>query len=215
MKIISVNVGKQDEIVWRGRAVKTGIFKVPMMGSVSVTTLGIAGDVQMDRAVHGGEDKALYLYPVEHYEKWRSELPPGTLERFGYGAFGENLSIEGLLESEVYVGDELLIGSTRCIVKSPRIACYKLATKLGVNDMLKRFGPSGRSGFYLSVVEEGRLTTGDEILFGERAGDAISIADLNRLLTTDPHNHTLLEAALACFDLPKDTRDYLVSMQAS
>ena len=215
MKIISVNVGKQDEISWCGRAVKTGIFKVPVMGSVSVTKLGLEGDVQMDRAVHGGEDKALYAYPSEHYDRWRSELPSGTLERFGYGAFGENLTIEGLMEDEVCVGDELIIGSARFLVKSPRIACYKIATKLGVGDMLKRFGPSGRSGFYLSVVEEGEVAVGNKVVFGARADDTISIADLNRLLTTDPHNHKLLEAALASFDLPKDTRDYLVSTQGT
>ena len=215
MKVISVNVGKQDEISWCGRAVKTGIFKVPVMGSVSVTKLGLEGDVQMDRAVHGGEDKALYAYPSEHYDRWRSELPSGTLERFGYGAFGENLTIEGLMEDEVCVGDELIIGSARFLVKSPRIACYKIATKLGVGDMLKRFGPSGRSGFYLSVVEEGEVAVGDAIAFGARADDTINIADLNRLLTTDPHNRPLLEAALASFDLPKDTRDYLVSTQGS
>ncbi len=215
MKVISVNVGKKDQISWRGNSVSTGIFKVPVMGVVHAAKLGLDGDVQIDRTVHGGLDRAVYVYPSEHYELWRSELPSGTLERFGYGAFGENLTIEGLMEDEVCVGDELIIGSARFLVKSPRIACYKLATKLGVGDMPKRFGASGRSGFYLSVEEEGELSMGNAIAFGARADDTISIADLNRLLTTDSHNHTLLEAALASFDLSKDTRDYLVSTQGT
>ncbi|MEO5861602.1 MAG: MOSC domain-containing protein [Burkholderiales bacterium] len=215
MKIISVNVAQVEQISYRGRQVKTGIFKIPAMNPVRVTRLGLANDVQVDKAVHGGVDRAVYAYPIEHYAAWRTELRPGVLERFGYGAFGENLTIEGLLENEVCVGDELTIGSAKLMVQSPRIACFKLATKLGIADMPRRFGVSGRSGFYLRVVEEGAVKSGDEIVIASRADDAISVADFNRLLTTDPHEHKLLEAALATFDLPKDQRDYLVSTQGA
>jgi MOSC domain-containing protein YiiM len=215
MKIISVNVAQIEEISYRGKQVKTGIFKIPAMNAVRITELGFANDVQVDKAVHGGVDRAAYAYPIEHYAAWRAALGPGVLERFGYGAFGENLTIEGLLESEVCVGDELKIGSASFMVQAPRIACYKLATKLGIGDMPKRFGASGRSGFYLRVMEEGEVKAGDEIVIMSRADDAISVADLNRLLTTDPHNHDLLEQALATFELPKDQRDYLVSTQST
>lgn len=214
MKIISVNVAQVEEISYRGRRVKTGIFKIPVMNPVRVNKAGLQGDVQVDKAVHGGFDKAVYAYPIEHYAAWRTALGAGVLERFGYGAFGENLTIEGLLENELSVGDELKIGSASFMVQAPRI-CYKLATKLGIGDMPKRFGASGRPGFYLRVVEEGEVKSGDEIVIISRADEAISVADLNRLLTTDPHNHALLEAALATFELPKDQRDYLISMQAT
>ena len=215
MKIISVNAAQVEEIAYRGRLVKTGIFKIPVMNPMRVTKVGLNGDVQADKAVHGGFDKAVYAYPIEHYAPWRTELGPGVLERFGYGAFGENLTIQGLLENEVCVGDELKIGSANFMVQAPRIACFKLAAKLGIGDMPRRFGASGRSGFYLRVVEEGELKSGDEIVITSRADDAISVADLNRLLTTGPHDHALLEAALATFDLPKDQRDYLISTQGA
>ena len=215
MKIISVNVAQIEEITYRGKQVKTGIFKIPVMNAVRVTKSGLESDVQVDKAVHGGSDKAVYAYPIEHYAAWRTVLGPGVLERFGYGAFGENLTIEGLLEHELRVGDELKIGSANFMVQAPRIACFKLASKLGIGDMPRRFGEAGRSGFYLRVIEEGEVKTGDEIVITSRADDAISVADLNRLLTTDPHNHELLEAALATFELPKDQRDYLVSTQGT
>ncbi len=215
MKVISVNRAQVEEISYRGKQVKTGIFKIPAMNAVRVTKLGLENDVQIDRAVHGGFDKAVYAYPIEHYAAWRTALGPGVLEQFGYGAFGENFTIEGLLEHEVRVGDELKIGSANFIVQSPRIACFKLATKFGIGDMPRRFGEAGKPGFYLRVIEEGEVKTGDDIVFTSRADDAISVADLNRLLTIDPHNHQLLEAALATFELPKDKRDYLVSTQGT
>lgn len=215
MKVISVNRAQVEEISYRGKQVKTGIFKIPAMNAVRVTKLGLENDVQVDRAVHGGFDKAVYAYPIEHYAAWRTALGPGVLEQFGYGAFGENFTIEGLLEHEVRVGDELKIGSANFIVQSPRIACFKLATKFGIGDMPRRFGEAGKPGFYLRVIEEGEVKTGDDIVFTSRADDAISVADLNRLLTIDPHNHQLLEAALATFELPKDKRDYLVSTQGT
>jgi MOSC domain-containing protein YiiM len=215
MKVISVNRAQAEEISYRGKQVKTGIFKIPTMNAVRVTKLGLENDVQVDRAVHGGFDKAVYAYPIEHYTVWRTALGPGVLERFGYGAFGENLTIEGVLEHELCVGDELKIGSANFMVQAPRIACFKLATKFGIGDMPKRFGEAGRSGFYLRVIEEGEVKTGDEIVITSRANDAISVADLNRLLTTDPHNHELREAALATFELPKVQRDYLVSTQST
>ena len=185
------------------------------MNAVRVTKLGLENDVQVDKAVHGGLDKAVYVYPFEHYAAWRTSLGPGVLERFGYGAFGENLTIEGVLENELYVGDELKIGSANFMVQAPRIACFKLATKFGIGDMPRRFGEAGKPGFYLRVIEEGEVKTGDEIEITSRADDAISVADLNRLLTIDPHNHELLEAALATFELPKDQRDYLISTQGT
>ncbi len=211
MKIISVNRAQIEEITYRGKQVKTGIFKIPAMGSVRVTKQGLESDVQVDRALHGGFDKAVYAYPIEHYAAWRTVLGPGVLERFGYGAFGENLTIEGLLEHEVRVGDELKIGSAIFMVQAPRTACYKLATKFGIGDMQKRFNASGRSGFYLRVLEEGEVKTGDEISISRLAEQAISVADLQRLLKIDPQNRDLLDAALATVDLPKDERDYLMS----
>ena len=162
MRIVSVNVGQPREIVdANGRTVLTSIFKSPVGdGAVRVRELNVDGDRQSDLVKHGGPLRAVYIYPSEHYAFWRTELPGAELP---WGAFGENLTIEGLLESEVRVGDRFRVGSTELVVTRPRKPCFKLAIRLGCTDMVTRFRASGRSGFYLSVAREGELRAGDAI----------------------------------------------------
>ena len=117
MKLLSVNAGLPREVEWRGKAVTTSIFKTPVAGRVLVTRLNVAGDRQSDPSVHGGADKAIYAYPSEHYEFWRNELP-GT--DFPWGAFGENLTTEGLREEGVHIGDRFRAGSAEFTVTQPR-----------------------------------------------------------------------------------------------
>ena len=131
---------------------KTGIFKTPINGRVRVRTLNLEGDRQADLSVHGGPDKAIYAYPSEHYDYWRGEFPDMELH---WGMFGENLTTSGLLEGAVNVGDQFRIGSAITMVTQPRVPCYKLAAKFGREDIVKRFLASGRSGFYLKVMQEG------------------------------------------------------------
>ncbi|MGH9833395.1 MAG: MOSC domain-containing protein [Blastocatellia bacterium] len=173
MKLISVNVGLPREIFWKNRVVTTGIFKEPVAGRVAVRKHNLAGDQQADLSVHGGPDKAVYVYPSEHYEFWRSELPGVDLP---WGMFGENLTIEGLMEDEVNIGDRFRIGSSALAVTQPRMPCYKLAAKFGRDDIIKRFLDSGRSGFYLAVIEEGEVGAGDEIERIHRDENDITIA---------------------------------------
>ena len=118
MNLVSVSVGLPREVDWRGRKVRTSIWKTPVPGRVRVRPLNLQGDQQSDLSVHGGLDKAVYVYPSEHYEFWRRELPEMEIP---FGAFGENLTIEGLLESDVKVGDQLAIGSAIAISR-PRSA---------------------------------------------------------------------------------------------
>jgi MOSC domain-containing protein YiiM len=160
MKVISVNVGVPKEILIGGKSVRTGIFKKPVAGMVRVWTLGLEGDNQVDRRVHGGPDKAVYIYPFEHYEWWRRELGE-KLEEFG--AFGENLTTEGLLEDSVTRGDRIAIGTAIFQVTKPRQPCFKLAAKFQREDMIQRFRDSGRTGFYVRVLEEGWVQAGDAI----------------------------------------------------
>lgn len=160
MKVLSVQVGRPREVEWRGEAVNTGIFKLPVHGPVIVRYLDLDGDEQADLTVHGGRDKAVYVYPSEHYPLWRKELP--ELE-FPYGAFGENLTVDGLLEEDVRIGDVLRIGSAEFVVTQPRQPCYKLAVRFDRADMLRRLVRTGRSGFYLRVLKEGVLAAGDAI----------------------------------------------------
>ena len=173
MKVLSVNVGRPRDVETRGRTVRTSIWKTPVAGRVHVGPLNIDGDEQSDLTVHGGEDKAVYVYPSEHYAFWRHELPEMDIP---FGAFGENLTIEGLLESDVKVGDHLAIGSAQFEVTQPRLPCFKLAIRFGRDDIIKRFLLSGRSGFYLAVVHDGEIGAGDAI--AHESGDGPTIAEV-------------------------------------
>ena len=157
--VVSVNIGEVRFVEWQGRKFATGIFKVPVKGPVRVETLGLEGDVQADRTVHGGKDKSVYAYPSEHYEYWNDQLQSSLR----WGMFGENLTTEGFLEESVHTGDCFQVGSAKLIVTQPRFPCYKLGMKFDSMEMVKRFQLSGRSGFYLAVLKEGDIAAGDQI----------------------------------------------------
>ncbi len=140
----------------QGRPWRSGIYKLPVSGPVRAGKTGLAGDGQADLAVHGGVDKAVYAYPVEHYPFWQAQLG----QQLPYGAFGENLTVEGLLEEEVCIGDVYWAGEALLQVTQPRGPCWKLARRLGASDLEDRFNRSGRTGFYLRVLQEGNLAPG-------------------------------------------------------
>jgi MOSC domain-containing protein YiiM len=178
MRLLSVNVGQPREVVADDRLVRTSIFKSPVPGRIPIRNNNLAGDAQSDLSVHGGRAKAIYAYPHEHYAFWREQLPDVDLQP---GHFGENLTIEGLLEEDVHVGDRLKIGSAELVVTQPRLPCYKLGIRFGRADMVKRFLASRRTGFYLSIASEGDLGAGDTIEILERHPAAISIPELLRM----------------------------------
>ncbi len=178
MKLISLNIGLPREVSWRGKTVTTGIFKEPIKGSVMLRTLNLDGDKQADLSVHGGVSKAVYAYPVQHYEFWKSELPNMKLP---YGMFGENFTIEGLSEETVNIGDRFRLGAAEIVVTEPRMPCYKLGLKFGRADMVKRFLVSRRTGFYFAVLQEREVKAGDTIKLLSRDGDGITVADITRL----------------------------------
>jgi MOSC domain-containing protein YiiM len=154
MKLASVNCGLPREVVWHGRIVTTSIYKEPVQGRIALRTLNPDGDRQSDLTVHGGKDKAVYCYPLEHYEYWKVELPGHALPM---GAFGENFTTEGLTEDFVHIGDQLSVGSAEVVVSQPRLPCYKLGIRFKSDDMVKRFLASQRTGFYLAVTREGEV----------------------------------------------------------
>ena len=175
MKLLALSVGLPREVTWHHRLVTTGIFKQPVSGRVALRKLNLDGDRQADLTVHGGERKAVYAYPIEHYDYWRSELPDSELP---HGVFGENLTTSGVLETEVGPGDRLEIGTAAFTVTVPRMPCYKLALRFGRPDMVKRFWISRRCGFYLSILREGSLAAGDRIRLIRHSTERPSIADL-------------------------------------
>jgi MOSC domain-containing protein YiiM len=158
MKLVSVQVGRPRRVRWHGKAVSTGIYKEPVAGRIMLRRDNLDGDQQADLTVHGGWDKTVYVYPSEHYPIWQAELPG---MRLPYGMFGENFTTEGLDESSVHIGDQFRIGGAVVQVTQPRMPCYKLGIRFGRPDMPKRFHASGRCGFYLAVLQEGEVGTGD------------------------------------------------------
>lgn len=160
MKLLSVNVSLPKEMNCQGKKVLTGIFKMPVSGRVMVRKLNVDGDQQADLRYHGGPDQAVYIYPHEHYAYWSSEL---SRDDFVFGQFGENFTTEGLLETEVRVGDVFRVGGALVQVTNPRVPCSKLMAKMNNFRLAKPFLASGRTGFYLRVIEEGEVGAGDPI----------------------------------------------------
>ena len=136
VKLISVNVGLPREVFRRGKTITTSIWKSPVEGRVYVSRLNLEGDQQSDLTVHGGVDKAVYVYPSEHYSYWRSRLGDSDLP---WGAFGENFTTEGLLENQVQIGARLSAGSAEFVVTQPRTPCYKLGIRFDRPDIVKSF----------------------------------------------------------------------------
>lgn len=205
MKLLSINVGLPREVEWRGKIVRTSIFKAPESGRVRVTRLNVQGDRQSDLSVHGGADKAVYAYPSEHYAFWRSELPDMD---FPWGAFGENLTTEGLLEDKVHIGDRFRAGSAEFTVTQPRMPCFKLAIRFNRPDMVKRFLRSGRAGFYLAVTQEGDIGAGDSLDLVAEDNSHVTVADIVGLYAADAANQDLLRRAIELSALPESWREY-------
>ena len=205
MRVVSVNVGQPREVQWKRRTVSTGIFKEPVKGRVMARKLNLDGDRQADLSVHGGPEKAIYVYPAEYYQSWRAELPEMDLP---WSMFGENLTIEGLQDGQVNIGDEFRIGSAHVVVTQPRMPCYKLGLKFQRDDILKRFLVSDRSGFYLAVLEEGEIEAGDSITLLKRDEHNVTVTDIMHLYTSDKNNLDALQRAILVPALPQGWRDY-------
>jgi len=205
VKLVSLNVAPPRLAVYKGKTINTGIFKEPVSGPVQLRKLNLDGDRQADLTVHGGPHKAVYAYPTEHYPYWRQELPGLNLP---WGMFGENFSTTGLSEDELHIGDRFQIGSATVMVRQPRVPCHKLAAKFQRDDILERFLRSGRSGFYFSVEQEGRVTSGDSFELLSQDRDGITIAEMNRLFVSEKYNRELLQQALNTASLPDEWRGY-------
>ena len=205
MKLISVNVGLPREITVGGKIVRTSIWKAPVQGRVHVSTLNLNGDQQSDLSVHGGVDKAVYVYPSEHYSYWRNQLPDAELP---WGAFGENFTSQDILENQIRIGDRIRIGSAEFLVTQPRMPCFKLGIRFNRRDMVKRFFESQRTGLYLSVIREGEVKNGDAIEFIEKQETGVTITDIMNLYSIDSRNQELLRRATEVPALPQSWKDF-------
>jgi MOSC domain-containing protein YiiM len=204
MKVISVNVGLPREVIWKGKTVSTGIFKKPVGGRIRMRLLNLDGDQQADLSVHGGTEKAVYAYSVEHYVYWQQKLPD---EELPWGVFGENLTVEGLSETTVNIGDLFRIGSAEVMVTQPRFPCFKLNLKFGRDDMVKQFLNSRLSGIYFSVVQEGEIGAGDEIELIHRDKHNVTIADIVQIYVREA-DEKLVRRAVQVPALAASLRNY-------
>ena len=207
-RLASLNVGRPAQLsVRRGRPVMSAIGKAPVTGRVRVAGVNVAGDDQADRRVHGGPDKAVYAYAAEDGAWWSAELGRDV----PHGAFGENLTVEGVDVSGAVVGERWRIGTVELQVAQPRLPCFKLGLRFGDPRMLKRFAEAGRPGAYLRILTEGELEAGDEVTISDRPEHAVTIAQVARAIMLD---ETLLRAAAAAPELPESLSRWMLERAA-
>jgi len=175
MRVLSVQVGRPRMVEWHGKEIRTSIYKTPVDGKVQSVAHNLQGDEQSDPSVHGGEAKAVYAYPYEHYAYWEgvlnTKLPPG--------AFGENLTTEGLLETDVTVGDRFRIGTIELVATQPRMPCYKLGIRHVNDDMVRLFLAALKPGIYFQIAQHGELGSGDPIELALKA-NGVTMVDVMR-----------------------------------
>jgi MOSC domain-containing protein YiiM len=200
--ILSVQVGLPQTMSYpqakdaHAETWRSGIYKKPVSGAVWASRTNLAGDGQADLGVHGGSDKAVYAYPSEHYPLWRTEL---GLAEMTFGGFGENLTVSGLLELEVSIGDVYRGGETLLQISQPRGPCWKLARRWGIKGLEKRFSVTGRTGFYLRVLQAGNVEAGLDLELVERPSPEWTVLRVHRLIEDVKSD---LQAATRLSDLP-------------
>ncbi|HEY6345032.1 MAG TPA: MOSC and FAD-binding oxidoreductase domain-containing protein [Bryobacteraceae bacterium] len=192
-RLVSVNVGLPRDIEWRGRTVRTAVWKNPVGGRCRVGRLNLDGDGQGDLAGHGGEQRAVFVYQIESYLYWQEQLKRAD---FVHGQFGENFTIEGLPDDAVHIGDRYQIGSALFEITQPRVTCYRVGIRMNEPRMPALLTGSGRPGFYFRVLQEGEVGAGDEIVKTGEAKVRMSVAEINALLYSAHHPRDGLESAL-------------------
>lgn len=202
--IAAVRVGRVRQVHWRGEPVPTGAYKEPVEGPVEVGVEGLAGDEQGDRVNHGGRDKAVLCYGRGHYATWQAEgldLPEG--------AFFENLTVDGLSESDVCLQDVWRVGDVVFQVSQSRRPCWKLASRWGIPDLARRVQATGRTGWYLRVLEPGQVRTGSAMELVARVPGAVGIAELSRVMNVESHDVEGIQRVLTAPGVPERWRTVL------
>ena len=179
MKVISTNISNVQIIKFRGKNVKTGIFKYPTKESIFLGKEDVAKDNVVDRRYHGGIDKACYLYSTNHYKYWQERYPD---LKFDWGMFGENLSIENLNEKDLSIGDISQLGDVKVQLSTPRAPCFKLGARFGTQKVVHQFLKADFPGIYVRVLEEGNVKAGDEMILLESPEKLLTVLQYYRTL---------------------------------
>jgi MOSC domain-containing protein YiiM len=203
MKIISTNLAKPVSFQWKGQQVTTGIYKKPVEEPLYLTKNDVVQDEVSDRLHHGGYYKACYLYSAEQYPYWQEQYP--HLD-WNWGMFGENLTVADFDEHKIYLGDIYKLGNATVQVSQYREPCYKLGHKFGAQDMIRQFIEYGRAGTYISILEEGSVSVGDEFQLVERPTELISVAELFHLVFARDKDQNLLKIAAQSMAIPHKKR---------
>lgn len=198
MKVISTNIGEPVEIDWQGKKVKTGIYKYPVGAPIYLGKEDVKDDHVIDRRYHGGIDKACYLYSANHYVFWKERYP--DLE-WQWGMFGENLTIEGIDESTIRIGDIYRLGTALVQVTQPRQPCFKLGVRFGNQKMVREFFESPYPGVYVRVLEEGKVKVGDEMKLEKQASENMTLKDVFALFSYHAGDVELLRKAIEMSEL--------------
>jgi MOSC domain-containing protein YiiM len=191
--LLSVNVGLPRDIAWRGKTVHTAVWKTPVQGRRMVRRLNIDGDGQGDLVGHGGEHRAVFVYQIDSYHYWQSQLGRND---FTYGQFGENFTVDGLSDHEVCIGDRYRVGSALFEVTQPRVTCYRVGIRMNEPQMAALLVTHGRPGFYFRVLEEGEVEAGDEIVRVAVGPEGLTVFEIDALLYMPGHLRSELERAL-------------------
>ncbi|MCX7569340.1 MOSC domain-containing protein [Tumebacillus sp. DT12] len=202
IEVVSLNVGRPQMVEYRGMRIKTGIFKQPVDGPVYLAKTNLEGDGQADLIHHGGENKAVMVYSYDHYPYWAEQIG----REMPISAFGENLTVRGMLEHEVCIGDVYRLGEAVVQVCQPRVPCFKVEVRLGDPTVLPKVARTGYTGFYLRVLEEGMIGEDRRFERLERAEEGVSVAMINRSLYHEYTNLELLEEVLSAKALASEWR---------
>lgn len=200
-RIVSVNVGAPAEHAWLGRVVRTAIFKDPVNGPVAARGANLDGDAQADLRVHGGHDRAVYVYAAEDTDWWSEQLG----HRLGPGALGENLTLAGVDTAALVVGERWRVGTAVLEVRQPRLPCFKLGLRMGDRHVPRRFAAADRAGAYLAIVAEGVLEAGDEVQVEHRPSHGVTVGLIARAYH---HDRGLAPRLLAASELPSGWREW-------
>ncbi|WP_437399624.1 MOSC domain-containing protein [Flagellimonas lutimaris] len=206
MKVISTNLGEPTKIVWNGKATSTGIYKFPVESPLFLDLEDVQGDTVVDRKYHGGIFKACYLFSGDNYPYWKAKYP--HLD-WNWGMLGENLTVEGLDESQIRIGSTYKLGTALVQITQPREPCYKLGIRFGNQDILKQFIDHGRPGTYVRILEPGTVSIGDTMELVEESKAPLTVQQFYNLLFSKTKDQEVLEMAIQNEALPLKKREKL------
>jgi MOSC domain-containing protein YiiM len=206
MRIISTNIGRPTTILWNDKKEQTGIFKFPVSEPLFLEKESVAQDTISNRKVHGGVHKACYLFSMDQYPYWKGLYPD---LKWDWGMFGENLTVEGLDEAQIRIGDIFRIGTALVQVSQSREPCYKLGVRFSNQDILRQFIDHGYSGAYARVLEEGQVQTGDILQLEQASENSLTVKQFFNFLFERKKNPDILQLAIANTALPERKRERL------